>query len=83
MTEIGQLNILLVEDNQLNVMLIKSLFSESKLKLQVAENGSIGIDKIKENIILVTKIFTYILAVFICNCQIFVIKTSSISLHAG
>lgn len=48
MTEIGKLNILLVEDNQLNVILIKSLFSESKLKLVVAENGSVGIEKIKE-----------------------------------
>lgn len=46
--ELGKLNILLVEDNQLNVILIKSLFSESKLKLQIAENGSVGIEKLKE-----------------------------------
>ena len=45
----NKLKILLVEDNQLNVKLIKSLFSEYNLKLQVAENGSVGIDKLKEN----------------------------------
>ena len=49
MEELSNLNILLVEDNQLNVKLILSLFSEYNLKLQVAENGSVGIEKIKEN----------------------------------
>jgi signal transduction histidine kinase/CheY-like chemotaxis protein len=49
MEELSKLNILLVEDNQLNVKLILSLFSESNLKVQVAENGSVGIEKIKEN----------------------------------
>jgi len=49
MDELAKLKILLVEDNQLNVKLIKSLFSEYNLKLQVAENGSVGIDKLKEN----------------------------------
>ncbi len=49
MKELGKLNILLVEDNQLNVKLILSLFSEYNLKLQVAENGSVGIEKIKES----------------------------------
>ncbi|MES2286451.1 MAG: ATP-binding protein [Bacteroidota bacterium] len=44
-----KLNILLVEDNQLNVKLILSLFSEYNLNVQVAENGSICIDKLKEN----------------------------------
>lgn len=48
MAELAKLNILLVEDNQLNIMLVKSLFSESKLRLQVAENGSVGIEKLKE-----------------------------------
>lgn len=46
--ELCNLNILLVEDNQLNVKLILSLFSEYNLKLKVAENGSVGIEKIKE-----------------------------------
>ena len=49
MDELSKLNILLVEDNQLNVKLILSLFSEYNLKLQVAENGSIAVEKIKEN----------------------------------
>jgi signal transduction histidine kinase len=49
MEGLSKLNILLVEDNQLNVKLILSLFSEYNLKLQVAENGSVGIEKIKAN----------------------------------
>jgi len=49
MSELSKLNILLVEDNQLNVKLIFSLFSEYNLKLQVAENGSLGVDKVREN----------------------------------
>jgi signal transduction histidine kinase/ActR/RegA family two-component response regulator len=48
MDELSRLNILLVEDNQLNVKLILSLFSEYNLKPDVAENGSIGIEKLKE-----------------------------------
>lgn len=47
--DIGKLNILLVEDNQLNVILIKSLFSESNLNLEVVENGSICIEKLRKN----------------------------------
>ncbi|HXB40750.1 MAG TPA: ATP-binding protein [Bacteroidia bacterium] len=48
MEELSKLNILLVEDNQLNVKLILSLFSESNLKLEVAENGSVAVEKLKE-----------------------------------
>ena len=48
MDMLRKLNILLVEDNQLNVKLILSLFSEYGLELQVAENGSIGIEKLRE-----------------------------------
>ena len=47
--ELSKLNILLVEDNQLNVMLISSLFSENHLKFEVAENGKICIQQLKEN----------------------------------
>ena len=47
MEELSKLNILLVEDNPLNIILITSLFSEHNLKLQVAENGSLGIDKLR------------------------------------
>jgi len=46
--DLTKLNILLVEDNNLNVLLIKSLFSENNLKIQTAENGSVCIEKIKE-----------------------------------
>jgi CheY-like chemotaxis protein len=49
MEDLCKLNILLVEDSHLNVVLILSLFSEYNLKLQVAENGLIGIEKLKEN----------------------------------
>lgn len=49
MEDLVKLNILLVEDNQLNVKLILSLFSEYSLNVQVAENGSVCIDKLKEN----------------------------------
>ncbi len=48
MKELSKLDILLVEDNVLNVKLILSLFSEYNLKVQVAENGSVGIEKLKE-----------------------------------
>ena len=49
MDDLSKLNILLVEDNKLNVMLISSLFSENNMKLQIAENGSVCIEKLKEN----------------------------------
>ena len=49
MKDLIKLNILLVEDNNLNIKLISSLFSEYSLKVQVAENGSVGIEKLKEN----------------------------------
>lgn len=49
MNALSKLKILLVEDNQLNVKLILSLFSGNKLKLQVAENGSVGIDRLIAN----------------------------------
>ena len=49
MKDLGKLKILLAEDNQMNVMLISSLFSENNLKLQVAENGKVCIQFLKEN----------------------------------
>jgi len=49
MKDLIKLKILLVEDNSLNVKLILSLFSEYNLNIQVAENGSVGIEKLKEN----------------------------------
>ncbi len=49
MEELSMLKILLVEDNLLNIKLISSLFSEKNLQLQVAENGSVCIEKLKQN----------------------------------
>ena len=49
MKDLSKLKILLVEDNQLNIKLILSLFAENNLKVQIAENGSVCIDKLKEN----------------------------------
>jgi len=49
MEELSKLKILLVEDNVLNVKLISSLFSEKNLHVQIAENGSVCIEKLKEN----------------------------------
>lgn len=48
--ELSKLNILLVEDNQLNVMLIESLFSENNLKLATAENGKVGVELFESNL---------------------------------
>ena len=47
--EIKKLNILLVEDNPLNVLLVKSIFAENNLKLEVAKDGRKCLDKVKEN----------------------------------
>ncbi|MFH2142439.1 MAG: ATP-binding protein [Bacteroidota bacterium] len=49
MEDLSKLKILLVEDSKLNVQLILSLFSENNLQAQVAENGSICIEKLKKN----------------------------------
>ena len=49
MEDLSKLKILLVEDNQLNVKLIASLFSENNLQLQKAEDGKVCIKKLKEN----------------------------------
>jgi len=49
MEELSKLNILLVEDNHLNELLISSLFSDNNLNLQIAENGRVCIEKLKEN----------------------------------
>lgn len=48
MDELRKLNILIVEDNKLNIRLMKSLFAENQLRMQVAENGEVAISKIKE-----------------------------------
>lgn len=63
MEDLMKLKILLVEDNHLNVKLISSLFSENNLKLEVAENGIVSIEKLKENdgSTLLTKCFDIVL----------------------
>ena len=47
MEEMSKLKILLVEDNQLNIMLVSSLFAENNLKLQTAANGKVCIEMLK------------------------------------
>lgn len=44
----NQENILLVEDNKINVMVAKKFLSKWNLCIDVAENGAIALDKIKE-----------------------------------
>ncbi len=50
MEYLSKLKVLLVEDSQLNVQLVLSLFSENNLNLQVAENGRVCIEKLNENV---------------------------------
>ncbi len=45
----GSLNILLAEDNLLNIKLIKLLFAQQGIKMQVAVNGIEAVEKIKTN----------------------------------
>jgi len=47
--ELEGLSVLLVEDNLLNQMLAKKVLSDWKLKVEVAENGIIAIDKLNKN----------------------------------
>ncbi len=49
LNELSALDILLVEDNNLNVILMSSLFSENGMKLKIAENGSVAIEMLKAN----------------------------------
>jgi signal transduction histidine kinase/CheY-like chemotaxis protein len=46
---LSHLKILLVEDNKVNVLLIRTLFSENNIALQTAENGKVALEKLKEN----------------------------------
>lgn len=47
--ELEGLNVLLVEDNLLNQILAKKVLTDWKLKVEVAENGLIAIDKLEKN----------------------------------
>jgi PAS domain S-box-containing protein len=49
--DIGQLskfNILVVEDNLINIKFVKSLFADYKIEADVAENGKLALEKIKQ-----------------------------------
>lgn len=46
----SQYKILLVEDEETNIKLISTIFKQLNLNFEIAENGSIGIDKFKSNI---------------------------------
>lgn len=45
--ELSKLNILVAEDNPINIKFILSLFSDYNIKADIAENGKIAIEKIK------------------------------------
>lgn len=42
-------HILLVEDNQINIMVARQILEKAKLNVDVAENGKIAVDRVKEN----------------------------------
>lgn len=43
------LNILLVEDNKLNQLVVKNLLKNYKVKVELAENGEIALNKLRKN----------------------------------
>lgn len=49
MDRIRKLSILMAEDLPMNILLISGLFSQNSIKFQTAVNGSICIEKLKEN----------------------------------
>gem|GEM_PF-5000007 len=49
MEYLAKLKILLVEDSQLNIQLVLSLFSENNLNIEVVENGRLCVDLLKKN----------------------------------
>ena len=46
---LSKLNVLVVEDNSINITFIKSLFSDYNIKSDIAENGRVAIEKLKNN----------------------------------
>jgi CheY-like chemotaxis protein len=48
-SKLGNLSILLVEDNVINVKFVQSLFLQYNLKVDTAENGKKGIEKLESN----------------------------------
>ena len=49
LANLPDLNLLLVEDNYLNQVLAKKILSDWKMKVEIAENGLVAIDKIEKN----------------------------------
>ncbi len=47
--ELSELNVLIVEDNPINIKFVMILFSEYGIKTDIAENGKLAIEKIKNN----------------------------------
>lgn len=45
----GKAKILLVEDNETNQMVVKELLSKFPLEIECAENGAVGVEKVREN----------------------------------
>ncbi|MCD4744923.1 MAG: response regulator [Bacteroidales bacterium] len=41
--------VLLVEDNKMNVLLAKQILSKWEIEIDIAENGKIAVEKIKDN----------------------------------
>jgi CheY-like chemotaxis protein len=46
MNELSRVHILLVEDNAINIKLMLSLFNEQDIKVELAENGRVAIEKL-------------------------------------
>jgi PAS domain S-box-containing protein len=46
--QLGKFNILVVEDNLINIKFVKSLFADYKIEADVAENGKLALEKIKQ-----------------------------------
>lgn len=46
---LNKLKILLVEDNPINIKFVVSLFADYRIQADIAENGKIAVEKVKEN----------------------------------
>ena len=47
--ELSRFKILIVEDNPINIKFVSSLLSENKISADIAENGQLAVEKLKEN----------------------------------
>lgn len=48
MDKLSKLNVLVVEDNPINIKFVKSLFADYKINSDIAENGKIALEKVKQ-----------------------------------